>query len=57
MGPDFIQCLSDGSWNGTAPFCLRKLNNIYYFDAFCQFRLLIEDDGVTTGALRKASDF
>ncbi|VDM57878.1 unnamed protein product, partial [Angiostrongylus costaricensis] len=22
MGPDFIQCLSDGSWNGTAPFCL-----------------------------------
>uniref|UniRef100_A0A1I7X7W2 Sushi, von Willebrand factor type A, EGF and pentraxin domain-containing protein 1 n=1 Tax=Heterorhabditis bacteriophora TaxID=37862 RepID=A0A1I7X7W2_HETBA len=22
MGPDFIQCLSDGSWNGTTPFCL-----------------------------------
>ncbi|EPB80398.1 hypothetical protein ANCCEY_00495 [Ancylostoma ceylanicum] len=22
MGPDFLQCLSDGTWNGTAPFCL-----------------------------------
>ncbi|VDL65634.1 unnamed protein product [Nippostrongylus brasiliensis] len=22
MGPDFIQCLSDGTWNGTIPFCL-----------------------------------
>ncbi|KHJ77843.1 sushi domain protein, partial [Oesophagostomum dentatum] len=22
MGPEFLQCLSDGMWNGTAPFCL-----------------------------------
>ncbi|CAD6196234.1 unnamed protein product [Caenorhabditis auriculariae] len=22
MGPDYIQCLADGTWNGTAPFCL-----------------------------------
>ncbi|ULT97657.1 hypothetical protein L3Y34_005467 [Caenorhabditis briggsae] len=22
MGPDYIQCLADGTWNGTEPFCL-----------------------------------
>ncbi|XGW30547.1 hypothetical protein V3C99_009476 [Haemonchus contortus] len=22
MGPNFLQCLADGSWNGTTPFCL-----------------------------------
>ncbi|CAI4229546.1 unnamed protein product [Auanema sp. JU1783] len=22
MGPDYIQCLADGTWNGTTPFCL-----------------------------------
>ncbi|CAJ0600817.1 unnamed protein product [Cylicocyclus nassatus] len=22
MGPDYLQCLSDGTWNGTIPFCL-----------------------------------
>lgn len=27
MGASHLKCMQDGSWNGTAPFCLRKLDS------------------------------